>query len=320
MSGNPYLVASSGMTLISDRQTWLKALERVESLAAGHRLARLVAHPGRYLFALLYREIFYRLFRRPIATKATAFFGLRMHILLPASTDIYLTGGKSHSSEIRLARLFIRKLQPGDIVLDVGAHYGYFALLAARLVGPAGQVFAFEASPSTFEVLRRNQPLVSALEVRHAVVADHAGASTFYEFPNRYCEFNALDVSQFAGEPWFARNTPVARKVPTVRLDDVMATSGNVPALIKMDVEGGEWGVIRGMEHLLKKERPWLVMEYLSPHRGNTPHREAEALLERLGYRPHAIDPEGHPVPVGSVSDWLLQQGVDSDNMVFIRS
>lgn len=308
------------MTLLPDRQVWLKSLERVETLAAGHRLARLRAHPGRYLFALFYREIIYRLFRRPVAAKATAFFGLRMHLLLPASTDIYLTGGKTHSSEIRLARLFIRKVQPGDFVLDVGAHYGYFALLAARLTGPAGLVLAFEASPSTFEVLERNQPLVSSLEVRHAVVSDHAGASTFYEFPNRYCEFNALDVTQFAGEPWFARNPPVARTVPTVRLDDVITAQGRVPALIKMDVEGGEWGVIRGMEDLLKKERPWLVMEYLSPHRGNAPHREAEALLERLGYRPHAIDPEGLPVPVGSASDWLLHQGVDSDNLVFIRS
>lgn len=77
-----------------------------------------------------------------------------MNIALPASTDIYLTGGKSHDSEIRLAKFLIKNLNQGDNFVDIGAHYGYFTLLGAHLVGKGGRVF-FEPGKSTYSLLEK---------------------------------------------------------------------------------------------------------------------------------------------------------------------
>src|SRR5207302_10135610 len=58
--------------------------------------------------------------------------------------------------EPELTKWILRHIQKGMTVLDIGAHHGYFTMLASHLVGPKGQVHAFEPTPSTFSVLELN--------------------------------------------------------------------------------------------------------------------------------------------------------------------
>ncbi len=295
----------------------LLRLAEVERLAQGSRWQRLLNAPGKYLFALGFRELVYARTRRARPVAVATFFGLPMQVLLPASTDLYLLGAKTHDSEIRLARLLLRHLKPGDTFVDVGGHFGYFTLLAARLVGPAGRVVAFEASRSTYAVLAANVRSQAHVTAHHLALSDRQETVSFFEFPVMYNEYNSLDIEQFRHEKWFAAFPPQKIDVPAARLDDVAARDGLQPAVIKIDVEGAELQVIRGAADTLRRQRPLVVMEYLAPDRHNTAHRQAAALLRGLGYASFAPAPDGRLEPCADLDAYLARHGIESANFAF---
>lgn len=247
------------------------------------------------------------------------FFGLKMHLLLPSSTDIYLTGGKSHESETRLARFMINHLEPGDTFVDVGAHYGYFTLLGSKLVGPEGKVFTFEASPTTFNILDKNTCNRTNIKSFNLAVADEVSKLTFYEFPNLYSEYNTLDVNQFRSANWFSQYKPREVTIQTIVLDQFLSEHQAYPKMIKIDVEGAELKVINGLSNYLSEHSPLLVMEYLSQERGNEQHQEAVHLLNALGYLSYTIDGNGNLNPIKNINDYLNERKLESDNLVFLK-
>ena len=292
-------------------------LAMAERLAQGSRWQRLLNAPGKYLFAMGFREFFYARSHRARPAQVTTFFGLPMRVMLPAGTDLYLLGAKSHDSEVRLARLLLRHLKPGDTFVDVGGHFGYFTLLASRLVGPAGRVVAFEASRNTYAVLAenvRNQPNITA---HHLALSDQHETISFFEFPVMYNEFNSMDVDQFRNEKWFAKFPPQRIDVPATRLDDVVQCENLQPTVIKIDVEGSELKVICGAADTLRRYRPLVVMEYLAPDRHNTAHREATALLRQLGYASFAPASDGQMEPCDDLDTYLARHGLESANFAF---
>ena len=294
-------------------------LAAAERLAQGSRWQRLLNAPGKYLFAMGFRELFYARSHRARPAQVTTFFGLPMQVMLPAGTDLYLLGAKSDDSEVRLARLLMRHLKPGDTFIDVGGHFGYFTLLASRLVGPAGRVVAFEASRNTYAVLVENvrqQPNVTAY---HLALSDQHETISFFEFPVLYNEFNSMDVDQFRNEKWFAKFPPQRIDVLATRLDDVVERDNLQPAIIKIDVEGAELKVIRGAAGTLRHQRPLVVMEYLAPARHNTAHRQAAALLNELGYASYAPAPDGQLDPCADLDAYLVQYDIESANFVFLK-
>ncbi|MCB0663937.1 MAG: FkbM family methyltransferase [Saprospiraceae bacterium] len=240
-----------------------------------------------------------------------------MHILLPASTDIFLTGGKSHDSEIRLAKLIIRQLGVAGTFIDIGTHYGYFSLLAHQVVGPQGKVYSFEASPGNYAILKLNAKECPGMETYHSVVSNEKGECTFYEFPNLYSEYNTLDISQFKNESWLKHHPPKMHKLPCLRLGDFFFENNVKPDFIKIDVEGAEFLVVKGMEAFLRKENPMLVLEFLSAARGNENHLQALHWLSGLGYHPFAIHSNGDLTPIKDVVQYLQVNQIDSDNIVF---
>ncbi|MGY2132995.1 FkbM family methyltransferase [Hymenobacter sp. HD11105] len=298
----------------------LHQLERVERLAQAPKLMRLLRAPARYLYAVGFRLLRYQATKKGIIKQADTFFGTPMTVVLPAGTDIYLTGGKSHDSEIRLARFLIQRLRPGSVFADVGAHFGYFSLLAARLVGPTGQVVAFEASATTHSVLAQNVANTAVVQANHCAVSDQQETISFYEFPILYNEFNSLDVTQFEGEEWFAEFKPTKISVPAVTLDDFFARAGRLPEVLKIDVEGAELKVIRGAAQLLTRASVAVVLEYLEPKRHNVGHQQAATLLRELGYQSHRIGREGQLVPCPDLDAYLQAEQIDSDNFVFVKS
>ncbi|NVO86170.1 FkbM family methyltransferase [Hymenobacter terrestris] len=303
----------------------LRQLAHVEKLAASTRWHRLLHAPAKYIYAIGFRQLVYARTRRGVFKQVDTFFGVPMQVVLPAGTDLYLTGGKTHDSEIRLARLLLETLRPGDDFVDVGAHFGYFALLAARLVGPTGRVRAYEASASTYAVLAANVAALPQVQACHQAVSDQPEVVSFYEFPVLFNEFNSMDVSQFEGEKWFKEFPPVKIQVPAVPLSEVLRETRLRPRIIKIDVEGAEDKVIAGAQQVLSElaaagHPPLVVMEYLSPVRHNASHRHAAALLAECGYAAHTLSAAGRPVPCADLDAYLAQSGQDSDNFVFIRT
>lgn len=170
--------------------------------------------------------------------------------------------------------LFRRSVRPGDDVLDLGAHLGYYTLLASRLAGISGRVFAFEPQPRNVAYLRRHAQLNGCrnVEVVEAAVYDRTGEVRFQ--PGRG-----------SGTGKVAEDGGTA--VRAVRLDDFVVERGIVPAVLKIDVEGGERRVLDGAREMLRRDRPLIFLSTHGPERADSCRRS----LADLDYRVQPVCP-----------------------------
>lgn len=295
----------------------ISKIKDVEKIASASKLRRFLNQPYKYLFAILHRELFFKRTKKEKEAISSTFFDVQMHLLLPSSTDIYLTGGKSHDSEIRLAKFLASELLAGDVFFDIGAHYGYFSLIASKLIGKSGKVVSFEASPKTYSVLAKNGANFQNISTNNLAVSDTNEDLIFYEFPNLYSEYNSLDVSQFENEKWYANNKPQSVHIKSITMDNFIDEKGINPKVVKIDVEGAEFKVINGFKKYLAEHSPIIIIEYLCDDRGNEEHIRAENLLIEKGLSAHIIKADGSLEMVTSVSKYMQKKGIDSDNIVF---
>lgn len=297
-----------------------KGLLNVERLAKGSKFSRLIHHPLKYLISFGIQRFLYPYLKTGLKITTKTFYNKKMTILLPSGTDIYLTGGKSHISEIRLAKFILNHLNKDDTFIDIGAHYGYFTLLASEVVGVHGKVLAYEASRDTFSILRKNTFSSSNIIVQNMAVSDSNGELDFYEFPVKYSEYNAADIRQYENEKWFKKVKPRLNKIPCIKLEQIVEEYAIVPKMIKIDVEGAEFRVLSGAAKLLSSHHDsTIIMEYLAANRGNSEHQKAKMLLEELGFQCFVIDDNGELVHVNHVDEYLEENKIDSDNLVFKR-
>jgi len=297
----------------------LRGLNIVERLAVGGRWNRFAKQPFKYVLAVVFIRLYYFFTKKPVKVQCRTFFGTRMELLLPAATDIYLTGGKSHDSEIRLARLMIHRIGTGDQVLDAGAHYGYFSLLAARLTGDNGLVCSFEPAGSSFHILHRNTSNIPSIRAFQKLLAENEEHKILYEFPNRYSEYNSSHIGQYRLQPWFEKTSVQRQSIQCASIDGLVASKDFHPSFIKIDVEGGEFEVLKGAANYLAEAAPMIAMEYVSRKRNNESHRQAAGWLRLLNYVVHTITKEGRLEAVSDIDAYLDQSGLESDNIVFTK-
>ncbi len=302
-----------------DKHLLIKNIEKVEQIASASKFKRMLMHPFKYISAILFREVIYKRGKIEREVKTRTFFDTEIHVLLPSGTDIYITGGKSHDSEIRLAKFIIHKLKHSDVFVDIGAHYGYFSLLASKLVGEKGKVYSYEASPVTYRVLCKNTRNKSNIKSFNLAVSDEDAELIFHEFPNLYSEYNTLFVDQFKNEIWFSTYKPKEVKVKSIILDSILSDRKIFPKIFKIDVEGAEYKVILGIRRYLTENAPYVVMEYWSKEKPNMEHQKAEKNLKSLGYLPFAIDKSGKLKKLDSISNYLELNKLESDNIVFLK-
>lgn len=190
---------------------------------------------------------------------ATMLDGQQIRVLVPeiVGTDLVAHG----QIEPDVTAMLIDHLQPGMVFIDVGAHYGYFTLLASRLVAPGGTVVAFEPSRSTARLLRRNVRGVAGVIVDERAVLDGTGIVELNDFGASNSALNTVLADARVPEP--ERRDLRARKydVPSVSLDDYTAERGLRPNIVKLDAEGAELAILSGMERLLRDVRPVVVLE-----------------------------------------------------------
>ena len=297
------------MTLLND-------IKKLEKLATCSKLHRWFSNPYKYFKAQLFRHFAYRITKKEAIVETKLFFNKKMFIGLPSSTDIYLTGGKSHQSEINLAKWLIQNLKTGNHFLDIGAHYGYFSLLALELVGNAGRVISFEPSCKGFDVLSMNAKNKEHFIVYHKAVCDKVDTISFYEFPNLFSEYNSMQIAQYENENWFRNSQPVKTTVETTTIDRIV-NDNFLPHIIKVDVEGAEFKVVNGGLSFLKINSPIFIMEYVTRSRDNREHRKALALLKEIGYSSFIIESNGALQPIDDVDYYLTVNNLESDNIVF---
>lgn len=180
-------------------------------------------------------------------------------------------------------RIFPLLILPGDLVVEAGAHIGYFTVYLSRLTGSAGQVFAFEPGGNNLPYLRRN---ILYHDLQNIVIVDQAlsdstGEADFF-LDNLSGQNNSLRADySIAGKVKrmaFSSSKPQAARIAVTRLDDFCRDNNLRPDFVKIDAEGAEWKILQGMEQVLSDARPALMVEVTE----NRP--EVGRLLAAYGY------------------------------------
>lgn len=295
----------------------IEELNKVEKLTNASKLSRFINSPINYVIAISHRQWVYKKTKEGLLRDAETFFGRKMQVMLPAGIDIFITNAKSHSSEIRLAKYLINHLNQGDTFFDIGAHFGYFTLLASYLVGNLGKVFSFEASNSTFKILSHNVKDYSNIKTHHQAVSNNNEPLKFYEFPVLFSEYNSSDITQYQHDDWFYLNKPTRVIVEATTLNQLQHLQ---PKIIKIDVEGAEQKVMEGGLEFLKNNNAVIIMEYLEPKRYNVSHRNALAMIQQLGYSINVINKDGFLSSCDDIETYLANKKLESDNVVFVKN
>jgi FkbM family methyltransferase len=164
--------------------------------------------------------------------------------------------------------LLAQWVSPGDWVLDIGANIGHYTAKLSKLVGPAGRVMAFEPVPDTFELLAAN---MMRHRYRNVTLINMAVSDLTLEVGMNIPKFDSgLNNYYMANLTTGASNL----KVLTVSVDALRIE--HPVGFVKIDAEGHELSVLKGMIGILTRDKPVLVIEDNSP--------EIAEFVESFGY------------------------------------
>jgi FkbM family methyltransferase len=191
-------------------------------------------------------------------------------------------------------RVLLPQIRPGDCIVDVGAHFGLYAIAFAKRTGPKGRVIAVEADPENAEVLRQHVQLNgvgSVVDVVQEALSDHEGEAIWH----------SQDMQSVA-KPASAGDTGTSVRMTT--LDRI--TSEKRVDVILVDIEGYEEPALLGGKTLLTDpaRRPRLIIIEVHPYNWHLCGASSGSLikfLQNCGYTVSHLD--------GRVADVITEYG-----------
>jgi FkbM family methyltransferase len=183
----------------------------------------------------------------------------------------------TYSWERFILEFILRELKPKDIFWDVGANIGLYSLLASH--SPKVNVIAFEPNPATVTLLKKNIEINRRTNIRILDVAlSESDGSALFDTVKR----NKPIVSAFLTNKETDSTIEVA-----IRRGDTLVESGDIPApdILKLDVEGAEYLVVKGMCNAIKSCRLVIceVHSQISKYGGSK--ADFEKYLQDLGFK-----------------------------------
>jgi FkbM family methyltransferase len=203
--------------------------------------------------------------------------GINYHLDLSDSIDWYIYYGFRETSRQSLYEL----IREGDHIVDVGANVGEITLNAAKITGAKGRINAFEPDPCNFKRMKENLSLNNFYNIRPQLVGlgDKTGM-----FPLCYINERNQGMNRILNSP------PDQQKITEIEVItlDKFAMENHITKLdlIKIDVEGFEYKVLKGAEDTLNKFHPTLFIELDEKNlvdQGNSAKQLVE-FLENKGY------------------------------------
>ena len=184
-------------------------------------------------------------------------------------------------------------VQAGDLVIDIGAHVGWYTYILSFLVGEHGGVYTIEPIPESFDLLAA---VIERLQLKNVQLIN--------------CAISSEDGSGLMEVPLHesgVENSYQARIVDNSRtclrlkgyevslrsLDSIFSNLSRDPAFIKCDVEGHELSVVKGARRTISKCRPsWLIEVTGDPDEKGSSADELFWLLGEENYRGYWFDGE----------------------------
>jgi FkbM family methyltransferase len=152
--------------------------------------------------------------------------------------------------EVNVLPVFRSFLEPDSVVLDIGANFGLYTATSASLMRDHGRLYSFEANPHTFDLLKRtlyanrlaHRPNITAV---NALVGESTGRGTLHYLPEFLGGATMTDIGQGGG-------SKRSIELDMISIDEFLP-AGLAVDLVKIDVEGHEPFVMRGMQKTIRR-------------------------------------------------------------------
>jgi len=244
----PYLYGSFELLLTGSlrvlRKIIIPIFRKVVKLLSGHGIGRF------YLIKIPY---YFLLSRLKNTSQVAEVQGHKMFLDPTDTLELSIWG----TYEPPVTELFKKEIKRGDVVLDIGAHIGYYTLILAKLVGENGRVYAFEPDPTNFNLLEKNVKANSYKNVSlvQKAVSNKTGRTNEYLGEGDSGDHRIYD-------PHDGRKSI---EIEAIRLDDYFKSYGGKIDFIKMHVQGAEALVIEGMPQLLQQNQNVKIITHFWP-------------------------------------------------------
>ena len=248
----------------------------------------------RKLFKIPHRALYNKLLKivgTARSVDATTFWNRRMRVFLPevVSSRIYKFGYFDEDVCVFL----MEGLKLEMTFVDIGAHFGFFSLLANHLVGENGRVISIDPTPSTFQVLTHN--LTSNAEhqnyITHNIAAfDQNTSLSFFDYGVSNSGYNSLVGARLKS----IDGSGASITVKALRMDEVLLSDKVERVdLIKIDAESAELNVLRGLIDTMKKFSPKIILEIGDTYvQETTKTRDLIDFMDKQGYQTFEMSPD----------------------------
>ena len=198
-------------------------------------------------------------------------------------------------------RLFLSWLKPDAVFYDIGSNVGFHALTASRII-QTGKIYAFEPMPAVRAVFEKHMGLNTKHMINNNIFLSPmaiANEEKEVEFSNDACH---SDGNTYISESYVFTGTANKIKVQCHSIDGLIRQGYETPDIIKIDVEGAEYDVLKGAEETLKNCKPNIL---LATHDCHLPgvQKKCVQFLEELGYR--LTHTGGYHKYMGGIDDYI---------------
>ena len=223
----------------------------------GNPLQRVLKQPVRLLWSKLLEKIC-QATQRTMKLKARLFWGEDMNVAFPEIVSCFLY--RYGYFEPDLSTIVMTHVKPGQTFFDVGTHFGYYSMMASRLVGHEGQVHGFEPTMETYKMVHSNLGLKSNVTLNNVAAWSEETTLKFTDYGTQWSAFNSLYGAKLE-DSIVAKMNPKEYDVKAISIDKYIEKSGVRPDFIKIDAENAEYDILKGMTNTLRDIRPIITLE-----------------------------------------------------------
>lgn len=182
---------------------------------------------------------------------------------------------------------FKKHIKPGMVVIDIGAHIGYYTLLFSKLVGSNGKVYAFEPDPDNFSILQKNTENLKNVEIFKVALSDLEGKIGFYKIHDS-TGCHSIVLPEAEAEKIIVDSTTLDSFLEYKKINKVN--------FIKIDIEGGEPFAFKGMKKIINNSSTISIISEFNPEAIEQSNKNPKDFLNEIrknGLKTYAIKEKG---------------------------